>query len=189
MTTIASVFKLWVALALTISLICGIIYITVQQSYRQGANDPQFQMAEDAVNAISRGANPGTIVSVPPVEISKSLSPYLIIYDAMGNPVASGAVLQGHIPGLPSGVLKYVKEHGEDVITWKPQEGMRQALVVQKTTGGPLFYVAAGRSLRKTEERISMLIRQIKVGWLCSIVILFLALLVLRLVSKPGSPG
>jgi hypothetical protein len=184
MKTTASILKLWVALAATMLLMCGIIYITVQQSYRQGANDPQFQIAEDAVNAIALGVNPESLVSDPPKEISSSLSPYLIIYGPGEKPVASGAVLNGNVPTMPSGVLKYVKEHGEDVITWKPREGIRHALVIQKTKGEPIYFVVAGRSLKKTEERIALLGRQIELGWLFSVVILFLVLFVLKFVSK-----
>jgi len=184
MKTISGTFKLWFILMVVISLMCGIIYVTVQQIYRQGANDPQFQMAEDAANAIARRANPGSLVSDPPKEISVSLSPFLIIYDSGEKPVASGAVLIGNIPTMPSGVLKYVKEHGEDVITWKPREGIRYALVLQKTKGESFYFVVAGRSLKKTEERISMLGRQVELGWLVSIVIVFIVTYTLKPVPK-----
>src|SRR5579872_5718543 len=99
-------FKSWFAYAAAITLVCGIIYITVQQGYRQTANDPQFQLAEDAANAVSKGADPKTLVGTSPgIEISQSLSPYLIVYNSDGSIAASNATLDGNAPKLPQGVI------------------------------------------------------------------------------------
>lgn len=157
MKMLLSTLKLWFPLAVTLTLVCGIIYLAGQQNYRQEANDPQYQMAEDAANAISRGTDPKSVVSGTVAELNSSLSPYLVIYDEQKNPVASTVVLNGQVPHLPSGVFQFVETKGVDVITWKPREGMRQALVVTKTSGKNLFYVASGRSLRLTEQRIALL--------------------------------
>lgn len=185
MKNFISILKLWFTLAVTISLICGIVYTVVQQNYRLTANDPQCQIAEDAANAISNGADPKSLISNPPFELSNSLSPYLIIYDGLEQPIASSALLKGKIPKLPSGVLEHVKKNGEDIITWQPQQGIRQALVVKKTHGPNLYYVAAGRSLRKTEERIGLLMQQIAFGWICSLMILFVVIWGMKILSKP----
>jgi len=74
MKTLISILKLWIPLAVTISLICGIVYIVVQQNYRLSANDPQTQMANDAANDISNGLDPKSVISNQPVDISNSLS-------------------------------------------------------------------------------------------------------------------
>ena len=42
------VFLKWLPLGVAVTLVCALIYATVQQNYRQSANDPQIQMAEDA---------------------------------------------------------------------------------------------------------------------------------------------
>ena len=34
-----------------VTILCGLIYATVQQSHRSGANDPQLQIALDLKNA------------------------------------------------------------------------------------------------------------------------------------------
>jgi hypothetical protein len=184
MKTFLSALKLWFPFAVTLTLIMVIIYFSWQQNYRQNANDPQYQMAEDAANAISRGADPKSFVSGPSNELNSSLSPYLIIYDEQLKPVASTVVLNGQVPLLPSGVLAFVKTKGEDAITWKPREGMRQALVITKTNGSKLYYIAAGRSLRLTEQRIALLGQQLTFWWGCSVIILFMVLPGIKYFSK-----
>ena len=183
MNTLSSILKLWFILAVTLTLMCGIIYIVVQQNYRLTANDPQTSMANDAANDIDNGMDPITLVTNPPLDLSNSLSPYLIIYNGNKEPVASGTLLNGKIPELPSGVLDYVKKNGEDVISWQPRPGIRQALVIKKTKGN-LFYVAAGRSLQKTEERISVLGKQIMFGWICSVIIIFFVIWIIKILPK-----
>jgi len=184
MKTFISILKLWLPLAVTITLVCGIVYTVVQQNYRLTANDPQYQMAEDAANAISNGIDPKTLIINTPLELSNSLSSYLIIYDGLENPIASGALLNGKIPKLPSGVLAFVKKNGENMITWQPQRGIRQALVIKKSQSTNLYYVVAGRSLRKTEERIGLLMQQVAFGWICSLVILFIVVWGLKSLIK-----
>ena len=173
MKKLSSVLKIWFPLAVTISLVCFIIYIVVQQNYRLSANDPQYQIAEDAAYAISHGADPKSLIPATFIELSHSFAPYIIIYDENKNAVASSALLNGKIPIIPSGVLDYVKEKGEHALSWQPQPGIRQALVIKKTEGSKLYFVVAGRSLHRTEQRISLLGQQVAFGWLVSLVILF----------------
>src|SRR5215471_5608248 len=121
MNFILPVLKQWLPLAAMITLVCGIIYGTVQQTYRSNANDPQIQMAQDAAFALSNGSDPRSLVRPTAMEISRSLTPYLIIYDESGNPLVSDGVLDGKIPSMPAGVLGYSKENGSDMITWQPR--------------------------------------------------------------------
>jgi hypothetical protein len=173
MKTFKAVLKLWIPLVVAISLICVIIYIAEQQNYRQNANDPQYQMAEDVVNALDNGADPSSLFQESPSELTTTLSPYVIIYDETGKDVISAALLDGKIPKMPSGVLDYVRKYGSDVITWQPRKGVRQALVIKKTSGQKIYFVVAGRSLQKVEERTASLIKMIKIVWLFSVVVLF----------------
>src|SRR5258706_12529680 len=64
------VLKVWLPLAATVTLVCFIIYGTVQQSYRSNANDPQYQMAEDAMNSLGKGIDPKQLISEKQIEIS-----------------------------------------------------------------------------------------------------------------------
>ena len=185
MKVLTKILKRWIPLAVTLTLICGIVYITVQQDYRLSANDPQTQMVVDAVNSLNKGIDPKSLVTGPQLDLALSLSPYLMIYDASGNPIASGVLLNGNLPYLPFGVLAYVRQKGEDVISWQPQDGIRQALVIRKTNGNNLYFVAAGRSLKKTEERIAMLGKQVTFGWIFSLGILLVVSLGFSFNNKP----
>src|SRR6185295_4920318 len=78
MPKLARVAVLWVPFAGVITILCGMVYLTVQQSLRQSANDPQIQMAEDAAGALARGAAEETVLPATQVDIATSLSPFAI---------------------------------------------------------------------------------------------------------------
>ena len=48
-------FIAWLPFAIIIVIFSGLVYAIVQQNYRQSANDPQIQIAEDLATAISQG--------------------------------------------------------------------------------------------------------------------------------------
>lgn len=174
MNKLTNVFINWVAYAAIITLLCGIIYIVVQQNYRMNANDSQFQIVEDAANALNNGADPKSLIpSTTNVEISKSLAPFFIIYDDAENIAATNATLNGKPIKIPPGVITYVQKNGSDAASWQPQLGVRQAMVAIHTTAGKGYIVVAGRSLRKVEERIALLGEQVLFGWACSLVAMF----------------
>src|SRR5207249_4377544 len=70
-----------------ITLIFGVIYAETRQSLRQSANDPQIQMAEDAAVQLSADINPNEVLPQGRVDLSTSLSPFIIVYDEAGQPV------------------------------------------------------------------------------------------------------
>jgi hypothetical protein len=165
-----SLFKNWLAYAAIITLLCGIVYIVVQQNYRLSANDPQVQLARDAANAIDKGADPKSLISSgPAIEISQSFSPFLVIYDAAGNIVAGSATLNGKALKIPQGVITYIQKNGKDAASWQPQPGVRQAMV-GFSSANKAFIIVAGRSLKLTEERISLLGEQVALGWGLSLI-------------------
>ena len=45
MKTVFQIFKKWLPLAIATAGLCALVYLTVQQSLRMDANDPQIQMA------------------------------------------------------------------------------------------------------------------------------------------------
>ncbi|HVY36152.1 MAG TPA: hypothetical protein VG982_02660 [Candidatus Paceibacterota bacterium] len=155
-----------------VTLLCGLVYVAVQQSIRQGANDPQIQMAEDAAGLVASGSlssSPQTLVAV-----DKSLSPFLIVFDDTGTPTISTAVLDGKTPIPPQGVFDFTKTHGEDRITWQPKAGVRIAAVIAKVPGTSAGFVLAGRSLREVEQRESKLALQVAGIWVLSIIVILL---------------
>ena len=183
MNRLTNVFINWIAYAAIITLMCGIIYITVQQNFRMNANDPQYQMVEDAANTLSNGADPKSLIpSTTNVEISKSLAPFFIIYDDAGNIAATNATLNGKPIKIPAGVITYIQKNGSDAASWQPQPGVRQAMVGLHTTTGKGYIVVAGRSLRKVEERIALLGEQVLFGWVCSLVVMFVIAFLLDVV-------
>jgi hypothetical protein len=117
-----------------------------------GANDPQIQMAQDAASALAGGASVDSLVPSAKVDIATSLAPFLMVYDDDGKILASSAVMHGGNPSIPPGVLDYTRQHGEDRVSWQPENGIRIAAVVAHYEHG---FVLAGRSLCEVEKRIS----------------------------------
>jgi hypothetical protein len=159
----ASSFKLLLLFTFLITLACGLVYVTVQQSFRQSANDPQIQMAEDTARQLEAGASAQVLVGNQTIEIDKSLAPYIIIYDEKTEVVASNATLDNEPPKPPQGVFEYTKQNNQDRITWQPKAGVRSAIVMQHYNGG---YVLAGRSLREVEIRENKLEKQVGGVWI-----------------------
>jgi hypothetical protein len=153
MPSILEVSRRSLPLAAASTIICLLVFVTVQQSLRIGANDPQVQMAEDAARALERGETIDKVVPAAKVEIERSLAPFLMIYDAAGHAIAGSGALRGQPAAPPSGVFAFVAQHGEDRVTWQPERGVRLAAVVVRTTAGPAAFVLAARSLREVEKR------------------------------------
>jgi hypothetical protein len=156
----------WIPLAFVACCVAVLVYGTVQQTYRQSANDPQIQMAEGAALMVSAG---GSTKTTGTVDIASSLAPYLVFYDASGKPLAGTGMLDGALPSLPSGVWNSVLSRGgEDRFTWQPRPGVRSAVVVDEivgaATGTSARFVMAGRSLREVEDREDKLALQIFAG-------------------------
>jgi len=150
MRTVFELFKKWLPLAIATAGLCGLVYLTVQQSLRIGANDPQIQLAEDTASALNAGESIGSLVSASKVEIANSLAPFVMVFDDSGKVLASSATLHGAVPAYPSGVLDYTRQSGQDRVTWQPESGVRMATVVVRFEHG---FVMAGRSLREVEKR------------------------------------
>ena len=170
----------WVPLATVVVLLSGLVYLTVQQNYRSSANDPQLQMATDAVNALNAGADPQSLVPPSKIDMAASLAPYLAIYDATGHLVASSATQHSQPLDVPSGVFQSATASSPNAVTWQTKTGERSAIVVMPYTSG---YVLAGRSLRPTEDREDRLVRQVAAACILTLVVTYLAAVATRLVA------
>jgi hypothetical protein len=142
----------WLPLAVFSVGVCGLVYITDQQSLRMNANDPQIQMAQDTARALASGAAVDALLPSQKVDLTKSLAPFLIVYAADGKVIASSAELNGQTPDLPTGVLDSTRQSGENRLTWQPESGVRIAAVIVANNSG---FVLAGRSLLEVEKRES----------------------------------
>jgi hypothetical protein len=146
--------KSWLPLAVVIVAMSGLVYLTLQQVLRQGANDPQIQLSEDLAASLTSSKSPSAEFPAYQVEISTSLAPFVMIFDDDGKLLVSNALLDGNPPQYPAGVFEYVRQHGQDRVTWQPREGVRQATVFTRYIGpAGSGFVVAGRSLREVEER------------------------------------
>jgi hypothetical protein len=155
LSRIKNIIRHWLPLAVVTVLLCGLVYLAVQQSLRWGANDPQIQMAEDAAAALAAGGTPESVLPATQVDLSTSLAPFLVIYRYTGEPSASSGLLHGSVPLLPAGIFTYTRQNGEDRVSWQPEPGIRVAAVVVAYEGSQPGFVLAGRSLREVERRES----------------------------------
>ena len=174
-----TILKYWLLTAIIICGLCGIFYAVIQQELRSNADDPQIQMAEDTAAQLASGQQVQTVVPAQKVDIATSLAPYIIIFDSTGKPVASTAQLNGQTPTIPSGIFDYVRQNGEDRITWQPQPGVRSAIVVTQFKGANSGFVVAGRSLREVEIREDDALQITLLGMFAMLFITFVATAIL----------
>ena len=136
----------------------ALVYIAVQQNYRQNANDPQIQLAEDAAQSLDHGLAPSSVVPAARVDLGTSLAPFIIVTDDNYRILASSGTLNGRTVLPPTGAFtaaltgrgKDTARTGENRITWQPSSSVREAAVITRYSGG---YVVAARSLREVEIR------------------------------------
>lgn len=182
-----TILKYWLLIAAIVTGLSGLLYAAVQQDLRQSANDPQIQMAEDTAAKLADGQQVQNVVPAEKVDIANSLAPYIIVFDATAKPIASSVQLDGQTPTIPSGVFDYVRQNGEDRITWQPQSGVRSAIVVTQFKGPNPGFILAGRSLREVEIREDDIMHLILLGWIAILLVTLLATAILfRLLRTPG---
>ena len=162
-----------ILMALFTALTLGFVIIE-QSSLRQSANDPQLGMATDLATWLSRGTSPAAAVLNnqtldhinDKTDMDASLSSFVIAYDEQGKVLASSAELDGTVPPLPSGVLAFVRQHGEERVTWAPRRDVRIASVIRHVAGPQGGFALAGRNLREIESRKDLVFKQAALVWL-----------------------
>ncbi len=168
MQRLKSILRFWIPLAVVITLLVGLIYVTAQQVLRMTVNDPQVQIAEDTAIALSNGQSIDSVVPASKIDIAKSVALYIAVFDDSGKAIASSGTLRNQLPALPVGVFDYVRRNGEDRITWQPEPGVRDAIVVTRYSGTSSGFVMAGRSMRDSEARTSQLTLLLGAGWVAT---------------------
>jgi hypothetical protein len=172
---LSATVAIWLPIAVAATLLTALVYAVVQQDLRLTANDPQIRRAEDAATALASGQSPQAVAGGAPVDMARSLAPYLIVFDDSGHPLASSGTLDGQIPTPPAGVFQYVATHGEERLTWQPRPDVRVAAVVVRYTGAVSGYVLAGRSLREVERREDQMLTLATLAWTATIGATFVA--------------
>jgi len=183
MRKLKSVLRIWLPFAVVVSAFCLLTYTTVQQALRQGLNDPQIQMAEDTADALNHGASVDSFVTGTKVEMSRSLAPFIDIYDMSGNPVAGSGLLNGQLPDYPKSALDNARQSGgkpftlqqsgENRVTWQPNADVRIASVVVPYNYG---FVMAGRNMREVEQRESQTEMFAGVTWILALIAAFIVI-------------
>jgi hypothetical protein len=184
MRIIFKILQKWLPLAIATAGLCALVYLTVQQSLRMGANDPQIQMAEDAASQLNAGSSVESVLPSTKVEIANSLAPFVIVFDQSGKVLASSATLHGTVPAYPVGVLDYVRKNGQDRVTWQPEAGVRMATVVVPYKYG---FVMSGRSLTEVEKRESQVESLSGLALLCIWAATFIVVVLGELVGRQKS--
>jgi hypothetical protein len=174
-------------LAVVATGLAGLVYLVAQQDGRWLANEPQVQLAEDAAARLDAGGTPGEQVGPAPVDIARSLAPFVVVYGTAGTILATDGTLDGQPPAVPAGVLASARATGRDAVTWESRPGIRIATVTVPWNGGT---VLAGRSLRLVEEHADSLEVIVGSGWLATLVALAVAAgAVARLGPKSAAPA
>ena len=185
MRVIRRVLPVWLPLAGVTSALCVLIYFVSQQVWRASADDPQIQIAHDLADALDAGAPINDVVPAAKIDMDRSLAPFVTVLDDRGTVVATSGTLHGQPRPVPIGVVNYVRDHGEENVTWQPEPGVRIAAAVVKTSRAPARYVITGRSLRLTEARVAQFQSMIALGWAATLVGLFALVAAVQMVLPP----
>ena len=182
------VARIWLPLAFVVAVTFFALYFGIQQTWRMSADELPERLAEDAATAIAHGAPPASLIGSPTVDVSTSLAPWVVVYDRMGRPVAWGATLDGQPVRIPRGVFSNVDDSGPhgDRVTWQPRSGIRQAIAVQRVSGAPGGYVAAGQSLREVETRIDVFGLAFLMAWLAATFGSLVIVVILEWLGRPS---
>lgn len=159
-------FGLWLPIAAGLTLISLFAYWAVQQNYRLSANDPQIQILEDSQSNLANVTDLSQLATAfGKTDISKTLSPFLVIYDDSGKPIAGNGYLNDNLPNLPAGVFDAAKKQAQDRFTWQPRPGLRFAAVLIHFSGKQNGFAMAARSLREIEAREDLLTKGAAAAW------------------------
>jgi hypothetical protein len=162
-----------------------------QQVLRLGANDPQIAMAGDLVARLEQGAAPAEAVPTGSLDMARSLSPFVIVYDDQGHPLASQAALAGQTPAPPAGVFDYVRQHGEERLSWQPvlgsAHGVRIAAVIQRVGGPHPGFVLAGRNMREVESREALVGQLAGMTWIGMMAVILVGTAVFGWYTRPST--
>jgi hypothetical protein len=170
MTRLTASLRSWLPIAVAVTIVCGVAYVTSQQVYRMSANDPQTWIANDTLARISAGEAPLQVVGEPKGDIAEMDGPFIVVFDSKLQPVTWSATSAGSPPAPPEGVLKEAMSAHANAVTWQPSKGHRYATV---SVAEGKWIVFVGRSLTEVERRIDNLGTLVFLGWGAAIVLSF----------------
>lgn len=160
-----SFLLLYFAAACILSVVLGLVYASVQQGYRLGANDPQIALATGIRERMTSHLPVDHYFTTDSIDLSRSLGVFAVFYNQRGEPLKSSALLDGKMPQVPAGVLDFVRRQGEERVTWQPRSGVRMAMVLLRLDTDSGGFIAAGRSLKEVEVREHDLLIMVFACW------------------------
>ncbi len=182
MRNIAKMFSSYVVAFILITCVCGLVYVVAYQIIREGANDPQVQIARDSVPVLASGEVP--TFGPEKMDLRTSLATFLAVYDKDGNPIESNAMLDGSLPKPDKAIFDVAKEKGEYRVTWQPVPEVLQALVVVPANNEAGQFIAVGRSLAEVQRRTNMIFIITAIAWGIMLLVSFLGILAKEEIKK-----
>lgn len=158
----------------------GTTYLVAQRIEREGADDAAWRLASQVVGELKLGSTT-TVDALPPVDLSTSLAPFVIVFDKTDAAVAGTGFLHGTLASVPSGVLDAARANGSHHVSWQPERGLRFA-----TSGVAIgrWVIVAGQSLKPAEARTDSIGILVLAAWL-SLMILVATGLILGRIFAP----
>lgn len=170
---------IFLVLAVFVTVIFGSIYMSIQQVYRANANDPQVEVVGQVADVVNQNVPLDAIVSdAEQIDMGKSLSLFVMVFDADKQLAGSSAGLDDQVPTPPTSVFDAADGVEDYRFTWEPKEGVRIAAIMSKI--GDKGYVLAGRSLQEIESRESALRQILIIGWAVCILLSSLLSLIIK---------
>ncbi len=175
----------WVGAAAIITVIFGSMFVVVQQAQRSDADYPQLQLAQDASTSLNKGTK-SIALTQNKVEMTKSLAPFINIYDSKGKIEAGSGLLDGVLPEMPVGALKAADNKYFHRFTWQPKPGVRIAAVV---VSGENRYILSGRSISMVEQNETTTLYVTAAGEVISLLLLAGICCMVQRLKRVGDRG
>ena len=156
-------FAVWLLIMFMATFASSLVYLISQRSLRLGADELPVLLANTVLTRLKSEQSPKSSIPSEKVDISTSLSAFVMVYDSDKDLIASSGNMRGSQPLYPAGVLDNIGKDNESRVTWQPDKGLRFASVAIRYNNG---YVVAARSLTEVEKITSTIGKLIILAWL-----------------------
>lgn len=185
MKTAPKLFIGWLILLFLVTFTSLLTYLLTQQSLRLGANELPVRLATATVINLEEGKSAESAIPADKIDISRSLDPFVMVYDHNKNLVATSGMMGSSTPSYPKGVLDHVDKNGEDRVTWQTPTGLRFATIAMKAGDN---YVVAAYSLHEREGLIDHIGQLVLLAWsaffVCSMLAFAVIYVFMRKIGK-----
>lgn len=170
-------------MAIIVTALFATIYLVMQQSERQGADDGPARVASQVAAQLSDSGAAADDSTAGTVDLAVSDAEFFVIYDRTNHPVSGTGRLGGALPAIPTGVLDEARRTGSNHVTWQTSDGRRFASV-ERRAGDDV--VVGAQSLAPAENRIDQLGALILIAWACTLAVVVVAYFIERAVAEPS---